>query len=335
MPQEVDIIIRDASWVVTVDLKRRIIRDGAIFIKKDRIIEVGKSADLSKRYRAAKVIDARDKLVMPGLIDSHAHNSQQLARGLADDVTLSEWLFERIYPYEAAMTEEEAYLSAVLCQLEIVKAGTTCYIDPGSPFPEATARATETSGMRGIITRSTCDVLISQMGNVPKERFEETTRQALARGEALVKKWDGAFGGRLKAWFSLRVLSICTDKLCRGIKRLADKYGVGIQSRAAGSYSSILHSLSQYKMREVERLHHLGLLGPNLFLIHMGWVSPRELLLLKEKDVKVVHCPSASFHLGAGRIWQGRISVVLELGITVCLGSDAAADGNFMDIVRV
>ena len=335
MVQKADILIKNASWLVTVDPSRRIIKQGAIAIKGNKIAELGKSSLLTKKYQAQTVIDARDKLVMPGLIDGHAHNVQQLARGLADDVTLSQWLFERIYPYEAAMTEEEAYLSALCCQLEMIKAGSTCYIDPGSPFTDETARATEVSGMRGIITRSTCDVLTSAMGSMPKKRFQETTQQSLRRAEATVKKWDRAFGGRLKAWFSLRVLSICSDQLCLGITRLAKKYRVGVQSHAAGSPSSTFHSLDRYGARDVERLGKLGVLGPNWFLIHMGWVSPQELLLLKEKDVKVVHCPSASFHLASGRISHGRFPEMLEMGMAVCLGSDAAADGNYMDIVRV
>lgn len=335
MAERIDLLIKDASWVLTLNKERRIIKDGAVAIKGNKIKEVGKSRLLAPKYQAGAIIEAKEMLVMPGLVDGHAHNAQQLARGLADDVTLSQWLFQRIYPYEAAMTEEEAYLSALCCQLEMIKAGTTCYIDPGSPFPDETARATGESGMRGVITRSTCDILSSDMGTVPKKRFTESTREALARGEATVKKWNGAFGGRLKASFSLRVLSICSDQLCLGIKKLADKYQAGIQSHAAGSFSSILHSLAQYGAREVERLGKLGILSPNWLLIHMGWVSPKELMLLKENDVKVVHCPSASLHLAAGRFWQGRFPEMLEMGITVCLGSDAAADGNYMDIVRV
>lgn len=332
---EVDILIRKAGWLVTLDKERRIISDGAVAIKGEKIVAVGKSKAFEESYKARVLIDARDKLVLPGLIDAHAHNTQQLGRGLADDVTLYQWLFKRIYPYEAVMTEEEAHLSALCCQLEMIKAGTTCYIDPGSPFPDQTAEATEISGMRGIITRSTYDAAFGRVATDPKKRFQETNQEALRRGEATVKKWNRAFGGRLRAWFSLRALSNCSDQLCLGINRLAKKYGVGIQSHAAGSSSSNPRSLDLHGVREVERLGKLGILGPHWLLIHMGWVSPKELLLLKEKDAKVVHCPSGSFHLASGRINAGRFPEMLEMGITVSLGSDAAADGNYMDIIRV
>ena len=332
---EVDILIKKASWLVTVDKERRIISNGAIAIKGEKIVAVGKSKALEESYKARLLIDAQDKLVLPGLIDAHAHNTQQLARGLADDVTLQEWLFERIYPYESVMTEEEAYLSALCCQLEMIKAGTTCYVDPGSHFHDETAQATKLSGMRGIIARSTGDLPTTQMGVVPRKRFTETTAQSLKAAEATVKKWNGSFGGRVRVWFSLRALSRCSDKLCIGVNKLADKYGVGVQSHASGSYAVILNSLATHGVTDVERLGKLGILGSKWLLIHMGWVSPKELLLLKEHDVKVVHCPSASFHLGSGRIGQGRFPEMLEMGISVCLGSDAAADGNYMDIVRV
>src|ERR1043166_10049086 len=120
------LIIAHAEWLVTVDADRRMLRDGALAIESDKIAAVGKSDEILAVHKADRVIDARGKLVLPGLINRHAHNSQQLARGLANDCYIQEWLYGRVYPFEDNLSSEEALLSSLLCQLEMLKTRTTC-----------------------------------------------------------------------------------------------------------------------------------------------------------------------------------------------------------------
>ena len=101
------ILIKNAEWVVTMDPERRLIRDGAVAIRDDRIAEVGKSEDIERGFKAEKVIDGAGKLVLPGLIDTHVHNVQQLGRGLADGCDMPVHLLERLYGYEKELMEEE------------------------------------------------------------------------------------------------------------------------------------------------------------------------------------------------------------------------------------
>ena len=122
-----NLIIAHADWLVTVDADRRILRDGALAIEADRIIAVGKSDEVLAAHHADRVIHAQGKLVLPGLINAHAHNTQQLARGLANDCHIQEWLYGRVYPFEDSLSSDEALLSAQLCQLEMIKSGTTCF----------------------------------------------------------------------------------------------------------------------------------------------------------------------------------------------------------------
>src|SRR6266446_5856432 len=214
------ILIKNAGWVVTMDPDRRIFADGAVAIEGDRIVEVGKTNELAARHNAQKVIDARGKLVLPGLIDTHVHNTQQLGRGLADECDLPKHLLERLYGYEKELTHDDAYCAALLCQLELIRAGTTCFIDPGSYYPDETARAVGQSGLRGIIARTAFDVHDTPIGQLPARMFRETTETAIAKSEETVRKYNGAHGGRLRAWFALRILSGCSDALCREMKRL-------------------------------------------------------------------------------------------------------------------
>ena len=114
----VDLFIRNAEWLITVDSGRRIFRDGAVAIQGDRIVAIGKTKDLEAQYSSARrVIDARNRVVLPGLIDCHIHTSFQLARGLADEVSAQKFLFERMYPYEGLLSAEESYWSASLCEI--------------------------------------------------------------------------------------------------------------------------------------------------------------------------------------------------------------------------
>ena len=230
-----DILIRNADWIVTVDNERRIIRDGAIAIVGKRIVAIGKTETVLREHTAAKEIDATGKLVMPGLIDTHVHNTQQLGRGLADECDLPVHLLERLYGYESALIAEDAYWAALGAQLELIRAGTTCFIDPGSFFPQETARAVGESGLRGVLARTAFDVHDTPIGGLPEGMFRETTEIALQRAQETVDALNGAHDGRVKAWFALRILSGCSDRLIQEIKKKADANGVGVVLHASES----------------------------------------------------------------------------------------------------
>lgn len=329
-----DLLIKNADYVVTVDRERRIIRDGAVAVKDNRIAAVGKSEELAPRFPDAEVIDARGKLVLPGLFDTHIHNAQQLGRGLGDEAYSGpERLFRRLWVVESHMDAGDALCAARLCQLELLRAGTTCFADPGNYFAAETAQATRESGLRGMIARTVFDMGQTNMGSLPKNFFEPT-EDALARADDMVAEYNGAFGGRLKAWFSMRVPVACSDDLLRRIAALAQKRGVGVIGHACENRDETVASHMKYGMGDISRLAKLGMLGPNLLLLHMGWVDPKELMLLQKHDVKISLSPGATFHQAMGNISHGKTPEMLELGITVSLGSDAAMSGNFLDVIR-
>jgi len=328
------ILIRNARWLVTMDPGRRILTDGAVAIEGDRIVAVGKTADVVDRFRADKDIDASECLVLPGLIDTHVHNSQQLGRGQADGCDIPKHLLERLYGYEKEMMEDDAYWSALCCQLELIRAGTTCFIDPGSYFPELTAKALGESGLRGIVARTAFDVHDTPIGPLPSRMFRETTEIAVTKAREVVEKLNGLHEGRVRAWFALRILSGCSDELIQQIKREADAHRVGVVLHACESRDEVAGSRMKYGMSEVERMEKLGALGPNMCLIHFGWASPKEIVLSMKHDLKISCTPSTGYRLGMGSIEFGRFPEMIELGVTVALGSDAAMSSNYLDIVR-
>ena len=329
-----DLLVKNADYVVTVDRERRIIRDGAIAISGSKIVAVGKTEEVAPRYPHADVIDARGKLALPGIFDTHIHNAQQLGRGLADEaISGPERLFRRLWVVESHMDAGDALCAARLCQLEMIRAGTTCFADPGNYFAAETAQAVGESGMRGLIARTVFDMGQTSMGSLPKNFFEPTD-VALARADEMVEAMNGRFDGRLKAWFSMRVPVACSDDLLRKLAALAEKRGVGVIGHACENRDETIASHLKYGMGDISRLEKLGLLRSNLLLLHMGWVDPKELMLVQKRDVKVSLSPGATFHHAMGNISHGKTPEMLELGVTVSLGSDSAMSGNFLDAIR-
>jgi 5-methylthioadenosine/S-adenosylhomocysteine deaminase len=321
-----DLRVDGADWLLTVDRDRRILRDGAVAVADGRIVAVGKTAEVAAQHPAPRVISARGKVVTPGLVDSHIHTTFQMSRGLADEVGSKQFLFERMYPYEAALDEEDAVASIRLCVLELLKNGVTTFIDAGNYQPRLTAEVAGAAGMRCVVARSSFDVAASAMGVLPPA-FIETTEQALERAEETVRRLHGSYGGRVHAWLQFRGLNNSTDRLIVELKRLADRHGVGVQTHACFARDTMESSKARHGVTEIERLARLGVLGPNVLLIHVGWATEAELELLRRHDVKCVAAPSSSLHNAYGNIAHGHIPELLEAGVAVGLGSDHASSG--------
>lgn len=324
--EEINLFLRDIEWLITMDKHRRIIRDGAIAIQDHRILDIGKTSDLEEKYSGIQEIRCQNKVVLPGMVDSHIHSAFQLSRGLADEVGEQEFLFERMYPYEGCMDEEDTYISATLCMLELLRHGVTCFIDPGNYEIEKTAEAATDVGMKCVISKSSFDIGASPLGGLP-EKFIESTEEALEKSEALAETWNGAAEGKIKVFMSFRGLNNSTNELICGMKELADKYSTAVQTHCSFAQKTRDISMAQHGLREVERLEALGVLDSNLVLSHLGWLSPKEILLLHERKVKGVACPSSSLHNGYGNLLMGQIPLLIELGIPMGLGSDHASSG--------
>jgi 5-methylthioadenosine/S-adenosylhomocysteine deaminase len=321
------------GYVVTVDTGRQIFSDGAVAIDGQNIVAVGRTKDVLAQHRAPHVIDAAGKLVMPGLIDGHNHGFQYLSKGIGDDVDIMTWLYKRVYPYETHVNAEEAYVGALGNYVQMIKSGTTCFNDPGGYHTDALAQAAIDVGIRGILNRSTRDIA-DQGAPLPEKLFEDLDTN-LREAEAAVRKWNGTEDGRLKCWFSLRYVFNVSDDLCRAIKALADRYGVGIHAHAAAVEGENEAIEERFGKRSLERFYDLGLFGPNLYLVHMGYPNDREIDWLKQHDVKIAHCPSASMHGAYGVVGQRMMKKMIDRKLTISLGTDSATAGRFLDMVRV
>lgn len=328
--QQADLLVRNIDWLITVDQKRRVIRDAAIAVKDGKFAAIGKSDAIDAAWSAKKVLDGKGMVITPGFVDNHLHSSFQMSRGLADEAGAQSFLFDHMYPYEGAMTEEDVYVSASLAAIELLRHGVTCFTDPGNYHPDATVRAVAATGMRMVVARSSFDKTKSVLGLLPASMIE-TTEHCLESTEALFGKYMGR--GRLSVSASFRGLNNASDELILGLKAIADRHQATLQTHACFSYSTHDSSVAQCGMPEIERLESLGVLDERMLVVHSGWLEPHEVALLVKRKPTLVCAPSSSIHNGYGNIVVGKLPELMALGVNVSLGSDHACSGS-VDMVQ-
>jgi 5-methylthioadenosine/S-adenosylhomocysteine deaminase len=324
--QNVDLIIANIDWLITVDPGRRIIRDASVAVQGGKIVAVNKSGEIAKAYAAAKQVDGHRTVATPGFTDAHLHSSFQLSRGLADEANAQAFLFDRMYPYEAALEGEDVRVSATLAASELLRHGVTCFIDPGNYHPESSVEAILATGIRAIVSRSSFDLTKSVLGILP-ERMIENTEVALERAEAVLEKYANSGNQRLGASASFRGLNNASDELILGLDKLARNYGTLLQTHACFSYSTHDSSVSRSNMAEIERLEKLGVIDERMLLVHSGWLEPEEVAILARRKPSLVCAPSSSLHNGYGNFLVGKLPELIALGVNVAVGSDHASSG--------
>jgi cytosine/adenosine deaminase-related metal-dependent hydrolase len=328
--ERVDLIVH-AGVVITMNPQREMIRDAAVAVKGQRIVAIDKIDAITRRYEADRILGDSGKLVFPGLIDCHNHSIHFMSKGIVDDMPYPKRHHERVWPYEAGLTPEESYASATGTMLEMIRRGTTTFMDPGTPNVDSVGRAISDIGMRGVVSRLTWDV------HDPKApaAYNDTTEQAATRGEEAVSRWHGAAGGRVHAAFSLSHQEHVTPELATLLARRATELGVPIQSHLSVTRAALEAAIAKWGQTPVERYHRFGVLGPNAVMVHMGGLTEGDVAILANTDTTVCHCPSASMFGGFGTISHGRFPELIEKGVRVVLGTDACAISRSLDMVRL
>ncbi|NMC80994.1 MAG: amidohydrolase [Chloroflexi bacterium] len=313
------------AGIVTMDPERRQYNNGALLIQDNRIQRVGKSVDLLAEFsEEAQCIDLRGRWILPGLINTHVHTSQQLGRGLGDDVDLLTWLHERIWPYESNMTEEDSYVSTLLCGIEQIRSGVTCFAEPGGQFVDGMGRGVTELGLRGILARSTMDC-----GEGLPEVWQESTDEALAIQVDHLKRWHGQAGGRIRVWFGLRTIFNNSDELIQRTKALADQYGVAVHMHVAEIKAEVELCQATRGATTVAHLNQLGVLDKNFLAVHTVWLTDDEVQMFAEKGVKVSHNPAAAMRV----LGFAKIPEMLKAGVCVTIGTDGAPSNNRMTLI--
>lgn len=315
-------LIRNA-YVISMDSQRRCFENGDVLVENDRIVAVGKVAD-SKMTEETELIDAAGCIVLPGLANTHVHTSQQLERGLADDVDLLTWLHKRTWPFESRLTEEDSYVSSLACGVELIRSGVTRFAEAGGQHVNGMGRAVSELGVRAALCQSTMDC-----GKGLAEGWVLSTQECLDRQTALFDRWHGEADGRLSVWFGLRTIFNCSDELIVRSKELADARGVGLHMHVAEVREEVEFCRETRGATTVEHLERLGALGPNLMAVHTVWLTDNEIGLFAKRGVKVSHNPAAAMRV----LGFAPIAEMLDAGVCVTLGTDGAPCNNRMDMI--
>ena len=259
--------LHGARFLLTMDPQRRIIQDGSVLIEGQRIVRVGKASEM-EGVPADHVIDATEMVVTPGFCNGHMHISYAHAtRGVFPDNLGPEYL-PNVFKLQAAMTEEEEYYTSLLAITELLKYGTTCFLDPGSTkFLDACIQAYDESGCRIIGGSHVTDQ--PNPLNVPVY----STAEAIAKMEETIQTYDHRLNDRVRAWAMPFSADYCTQELLVAAKQLGDRYKTGVTFHQANASASIEAHLQKYGKRPVEYLEGIGVLGPNVLLAHVIGLS--------------------------------------------------------------
>ncbi len=321
--------IEGIKFILTVDDSRRIIQDGSILIEGQHFSKVGKRSELSD-VGADRVIDASEMVATPGFCNGHMHISYAHAtRGIFPDNLNPGVYLANVFNLQGAMTEEEEYLTSLLGITELLKYGTTCFLDPGSTkFPSVCLQAYDESGCR-IIT----GVQVVDQEN-PLNIPVDLTGAAVSKMRDVIETYDGKLDGRVRAWAMPFSADYASLELLREAKGLADAYNTGLTLHQSNAAPSVKMSLDKYGRRPIEHLEDIGVLGPNTLLAHVIGLNEAEVDAMARTKTNAVMCPTAAMKSGGGTASRGMLPEMLEKGVTVGLGTDAANNSNLIETMR-
>jgi len=311
--ERVDYIIRGGT-IVTMDPSSRVIENGAVAVRGERIVAVGLASEIVSKYAASRVINAAGKVVMPGLINTHTHVPMALFRGIADDLMLPEWLQKYIFPAEAKNVDEEfVRWGTRLGCLEMIRGGTTTYVDMYY-FEDAIAEETARAGMRAVLGETVIDFPVPD---------NKTWDAAMAYAEKFVGRWKNH---KLitPAIAPHAPYTVSADHL-KQTSEFAARHDVPLVIHVAEDYSEIKTIQEKQNATSVAYLDRIGLLQDRVIAAHMVWPTEEEIKTLAARSVGVAHCPQSNMKLAAG---TAPVPQMLRAGVDIGLGTDGAASNN-------
>jgi 5-methylthioadenosine/S-adenosylhomocysteine deaminase len=306
-------------WIAPIDPSDTVLSDHAVVVRGELIDAVLPLDEALRRYPDARRTDRPDHLLIPGLVNLHGHAAMALLRGAADDLPLERWLRDRIWPLEAAlMSDEFVYDGTVLACREMLRGGVTTFSDMYF-FPEATARAALSMGLRAMLGIIVVD-FPSAYGSGPADYLAK----GLALRDAL--RHESRIGFTLAPHAPYTV----SDKSFEEVAKLSAELQLPVHIHLHETAMEVAEHVARHGVRPLARLAGLGLVGPELIAVHAVHLSDAEIRQLADNGASVAHCPHSNLKLGSGIAPVARL---LEAGVNVGLGTDGAASNNRLDLL--
>lgn len=289
---------------------------GHLGIEGSRICFVSKEQSDADKFLSlhkdnCKVIDATGFIVMPGLINTHTHIAMALLRGISDDVPLMEWLNEHIWPVEAHMGYNEILIGAKLGALEMLKGGTTTFVDM-YPYEEAVAEASEEAGIRAVVSPCAMDFRMPH--------FEEDWR-------AVQKRFSNS--NLVSMMIGVHAIYTCSPENMKHAMELSEQLSTGIHIHHSETKDEEKTVRERYNANPTEHLVNVGLIKRPTLAAHCVYMSDEDITAFAENNVSVAYNPQSNMKLASG---IAPIAKMLDAGVNVSIGTDGASSNNDLDM---
>jgi 5-methylthioadenosine/S-adenosylhomocysteine deaminase len=311
------ILIKGAT-IVPITGPEQIILNGELAIEGDVIKAVGPAGTVDASWSADKVIDGQGKLVIPGFINCHTHAAMTLLRSYADDLPLMDWLKNKIWPVEDNLIAEDIYWGTMLSVAEMIKSGTTTFLDMYFHMDQV-GKVAEETGIRAVLSRG-------MIG------FGEKAKTSIQEARDLKDLWHNQADGRITVMLGPHAPYTCPPDFLKEVKVLAQQLGLGIHIHLAETLGEVEDIRKEYGKRPIELMNELGLFdGTHVVAAHCVHLTDGEIAILAEKGVGVAHNPESNMKLASG---IAPVPKMLEQGVKVGLGTDGASSNNNLDMLQ-
>ena len=325
------------TCIVTMNEKRNILYDGAIYIEKDRIVDIGSSDLLEERWsHCNKVVDGKGKIVFPGLINTHNHLYQVLLKGLGDDMVLKDWLEFMTFPSSPFLTEENCYYAALNGLVEGIHSGVTTTFDYMYPHAKGThdldegvLAAMKDLKIRGVLGRGYMDTGI-EFGVHPSMIEKPEDIEASVR--KLYKEYQGSENGRITIAMAPAALWSNSDASLKMTQKVSADLDILVSIHVSETPFDKEATLAEHGKWELPLLKDLKLLNDKLIMVHCVYLSEEDMDDIKDYGATVSHNPMSNMYLSSG---VAPIPALNRKGVPVGLGLDGAASNNSNDMIEL
>jgi len=310
------ILIENIDEIYTADNDNKVIKNGYIIINNGIIEKINKMKEIQQENKKQfdKIIDAEDKVAIPGLINTHTHSSMTLLRGYADDLPLKEWLETKIWPFESRLRKDDFYWGTKLAILEMIKTGTTTFSDMYFSMDEI-AKAVKETGIRAVLSEGLIE--------------ENDGEKGLQNSIRFAKEWNNKANGRIKTMLAPHSPYTCSREYLNRIVNKADEIGVPIHTHLAETENEVKITKEKYGKSPTKFLEDVNFFSVPILAAHCIYLDESDMEILAENNVGVAHNPLSNMKLGSG---IANITKLIDKGINIGLGTDGVASNNNLDL---
>lgn len=314
----IDLIVY-GDTVVTMDGGMNVIANGAVAVDEGVILAVDTADVIDGRFKAAEIMAGTNRIVMPGLVNGHAHSAMTLLRGVADDLALMDWLENYIFPAEVQFVDAEfVRIGTELACWEMLRGGTTTFVDMYY-FPDAVADVVEDCGMRALIATTVID---------QRSPDAESAGDGLAKGIEFIERWKGR-NPRVSPIFGPHANYTLDAEQLAATRAAALELGVPISIHLSESPFELQYSKDNYGKTSIRMMEEIGFFEGPTIAAHVVWPTEAEIPILVERKIGVIHNPTSNMKIASG---ISPVTEMLAAGVRMGLGTDGAASNNDLDM---